>query len=272
MLRFQSTKEFNDYTGNIYRDMEPYGGVLYLKSNVVDSKEYLQALWRNIGERCDAAWERRVVHSMDLKQLSTRHDHIIIAAGPNIHELWKNSMFTEDEVQVKWGKSPKLFRFKYVGGQSFSLRHEDICSQVRAPVLLGSYMLPSIDGKSVLCGSTHEHVEENELGSWDADVGHAKDIIGTSFKQHGLWPRYFPPLESLNVQDLATSIRVVAPRCRHGRIPRAARHRLHDNVWMLAGLGSKGLIHHAVVAEAVIGAVIRNDANALPNEMKILYG
>jgi hypothetical protein len=94
----------------------------------------------------------------------------------------------------------------------------------------------------------------------------------TSFKQHGLWPRYFPPLESLNVQDLATSIRVVAPRCRHGRIPRAARHRLHDNVWMLAGLGSKGLIHHAVVAEAVIGAVIRNDANALPNEMKILYG
>jgi glycine/D-amino acid oxidase-like deaminating enzyme len=49
---------------------------------------------------------------------------------------------------------------------------------------------------------------------------------------------------------------VVPPRNQLGRTPTAGKHSEYDNVWLIGGLGSRGLLYHALLARLVIQAVV----------------
>eukprot|EP00596_Hydrurales_sp_CCMP1899_P011100 CAMPEP_0119049226 /NCGR_PEP_ID=MMETSP1177-20130426/63485_1 /TAXON_ID=2985 /ORGANISM="Ochromonas sp, Strain CCMP1899" /LENGTH=133 /DNA_ID=CAMNT_0007026173 /DNA_START=202 /DNA_END=604 /DNA_ORIENTATION=- len=51
-------------------------------------------------------------------------------------------------------------------------------------------------------------------------------------------------------------IRVVPQRNQLGRTPTASKHSKYDNVWFIGGLGSRGLLYHALLARLVIQAVV----------------
>jgi glycine/D-amino acid oxidase-like deaminating enzyme len=58
---------------------------------------------------------------------------------------------------------------------------------------------------------------------------------------------------------------VVPPRNQLGRTPTAGKHSEYDNVWLIGGLGSRGLLYHALLARLVIQAVVEvhNEKEAL---------
>jgi hypothetical protein len=50
-----------------------------------------------------------------------------------------------------------------------------------------------------------------------------------------------------------------------GRIPCANGI---NNVWMMSGFGSRGLIHHSLVAEYLVKSILANDENIIPSCLK----
>lgn len=49
---------------------------------------------------------------------------------------------------------------------------------------------------------------------------------------------------------------MVPNRNQRGRTPTAGKHSKYDNVWMIGGLGSRGLLYHALLARLVIQAAV----------------
>jgi glycine/D-amino acid oxidase-like deaminating enzyme len=246
------------YTSSVYQQNFALGGAVHIQSNIVSAREYLRALWENIVARCvKATWETKSVTEADLKELSRSHNHVIIASGCGVKELWKSSFQTSH-------------RFKYVGGQCLKLNHLESLSRIQVPVLLGCYLVPSFDGRSFYCGSTHEHIVDEIVEQWKPDMNHCMDTLSQQLDMHSLWPSIFPRLVDLRPSELFSGVRVISRRCGAGRIPKAGRHEQLRNIWILSGFGSKGLVHHVVASEFLIAALIQNDETSIPNEMRIL--
>jgi glycine/D-amino acid oxidase-like deaminating enzyme len=77
-------------------------------------------------------------------------------------------------------------------------------------------------------------------------------------------------------------VRALAPRQQEGRIPFAGRvtstHSAYTRLsppppgglWIFTGLGSRGLIHHSILAEHLATAILENDASKLPGDVRQL--
>ena len=75
-------------------------------------------------------------------------------------------------------------------------------------------------------------------------------------------------------------VRALAPRQQEGRIPFAGRvtstHSAYTRLsppppgglWIFTGLGSRGLIHHSILAEHLATAILENDASKLPGDVR----
>jgi hypothetical protein len=53
-----------------------------------------------------------------------------------------------------------------------------------------------------------------------------------------------------------------------GKLPIVDQHRRLPNVWLFTGLGSRGLIYHALCAEVVAAAAAANDKHHIPVELR----
>ena len=53
------------------------------------------------------------------------------------------------------------------------------------------------------------------------------------------------------------------------KLPVICRHDIFSNVWLMTGLGSRGLIHHALVAEHMAAAIRRGDVSQIPQELRM---
>jgi hypothetical protein len=66
-------------------------------------------------------------------------------------------------------------------------------------------------------------------------------------------------------------VRVLPRRSHHGKLPVVGRVRGLPRGWLLTGLGSRGLIHHAHLAEIVAKALLADDDSAIPPEVRLSH-
>lgn len=195
-------------------------GVFIKSGQIVYSRDYLQGLWRSC--RLQNA-ELSLMPIQKLAQL--RHfDRIIVAAGSETNEI-------EELADIK---------VTLVKGQLLELAWPEGIPPLPYPVVSQAYVVMNPDGKSCIVGSTYERDFETR----DPDIHVAKVEILPKLG-------FIPHLQFTEVLGCRAHIRVSTQD--HFPISK----QLTPRIWTLTGMGSKGLLYHALFAEELANKVLR---------------
>ena len=66
--------------------------------------------------------------------------------------------------------------------------------------------------------------------------------------------------------QLRTGVRALPPMTQRGALPILGY--LEPNIWVISGLGSRGVLYHALLGSLTAEAVLKADPNVLPNPLK----
>ncbi len=257
MLEIISKEKVTSVTGN----HAFLGGALFRKSLIVNPPVYLAALWHRIQSLSPkSSWLSTTLSSDDLIPLYDKYSAVVLAAGPGIRKLWPDG-------------APGL-PFKYVKGQNLLYKFRDDVNHkkdnfdnlLEFTLLKGEYIAPEKRGdmKSLVCGASHEYF---------SSLNHINDDVDIDKAIHLLSPKLMDLYPNLNkyyqLSGCTAGIRVMSERTNLGKVPIIARHPKHSSLWMIGGLGARGLIHHAYVANKLVLAIINGDINIIPNEMRL---
>lgn len=219
----------------------------YKKSFLVNTPRYLDCLRRGLVLSSDVRVLDQKLAAADVSHLSTCFDLVVVCAGAGIVDLWdaQPSKLTLVRGQnVRYSQPPSSER---------RLAHGLIC---------GEYVVPASDG-TLICGATHEH----SLASLHAppDLASATALLS----EHVC--RLYPPLSVCTPLSASSGVRVLPPRTHLGKVPLVGRHPTLSNVWMLTGLGSHGLVHHAVMAKMLLASLFSVDGETVALPEEVLY-
>ena len=70
------------------------------------------------------------------------------------------------------------------------------------------------------------------------------------------------------VAGVRTGVRALPPRDENGSLPLAGRLGSGHNLWVVAGLGARGLVYHAWLGALLAKAVLSNDASVIPEQLQ----
>ncbi len=63
-------------------------------------------------------------------------------------------------------------------------------------------------------------------------------------------------------------MRALPPRDQHGSLPLAGRVASEQNLWVVGGLGARGLVYHAWLGSLMARAVLNDDEAILPEQLR----
>lgn len=181
---------------------------------------YLQGLWHTC-EALGAHFEKRKITT--LKELS---DFDTIVLTPGAESL----------------KIPELSTLPLtcVKGQVLELSWPEGCPPLGCPLNSHVYLLMTEEGKSCLVGSTYEKGFKEALPDLEAAK---KEILPKAYE-------LYPPLEKGRILNCYAGMRAVTPT------HRPLMQKLSHNTWILTGMGSKGLLYHALYAKELAQAIL----------------
>ena len=70
------------------------------------------------------------------------------------------------------------------------------------------------------------------------------------------------------VAGVRTGVRALPPRDQHGSLPLAGRVDSERDVWVVGGLGARGLVYHAWLGSLVASAVLSSDESLIPEQLR----
>lgn len=198
-----------------------YAPGLWIKKGLtIYSSLYLRGLWQSCTQ-AGAIFEQRTIRS--LKELQD-FDLTIVAAGAETLQLPELTSLPLTQVKGQ------VLEFSW--------------PRNRAPLtcVLNShvYLLMTETKTSCLVGATYEKGHQTAL------VDLAKATIDILPKAYEL----FPPLREASLMNCYTGMRAVAP------YHRPLMERLSPSQWILTGMGSKGLLYHALFAKELVQKIL----------------
>lgn len=254
--RYPSEVEYMDPEETAFRfpQVNPLPAAFLPKAFVVDTKPYMQALWKecqNLGVR----WLPETVHNVEaiLGRSEGRYDTVIICAGAEVCGI-------SDLAHVP---------ITACRGQNVFVKTEATFPEV--PVIAGKYVIPDYFGHGVLVGATFEYGEGQSIDSFlsegnKIDTESAVEELKESVER--LVPSFFSQREVLGAN---AGLRALPPRSEAGSVPIACRlSGLDKNVsaWVVTGLGSRGLLHHAYLGRVVAHAVAAGNEKLIPADAR----
>lgn len=201
----------------------PYVPAIYIKSGLtIYAKKYLQGLWLACQER-GAKLEMQAIHSLAaLKDF----DGIVVAIGGGYKSLIEVSSLP----------------FSLIKGQQLELEWPEALKPLPTVLNAQLYCLMHEDQKSCTVGSTFER----DFKHASADVAYAKAEILAKLKE------LYPPLVHARILHCHAAVRVSAP----GRRPWLQK--AGTNCWVFSGLGSKGLLYHALYGKRLADMIYQD--------------
>lgn len=189
-------------------------GGLYIQSGVaVESDLYLEGL-RLACQARGAHLRQERAQSID--SLRPHFDLILITAGAASRKLLPDL-------------KPELRQIK---GQILTLRWPDELPPPSLPVCMPNYLIPNRDGASCLLGATYERHPSSDKPEPEVALKELFPALA----------RLYPQLVDLEVLECRAGYRATLP----GHRP-PSWVQLDNQVWRFAGLGSRGLLYHALL-------------------------
>jgi len=189
-------------------------GIFIESAMTVDTKRYLEGLWK----ACKGiVLEKRSIQS--LEELS-EFDQVIVTMGAATTTL------------------PELANIpiKPIKGQLLELEWPEELPPLNHPVNSQAYIVMHPSDRSCIVGATFEKDFDHTMPD------HLEALAW-------LKPKYtaiIPALENAKVINCLAGVRGATPD------HRPILKKVSDKCWVLAGLGSKGLLHHALLAEELV--------------------
>lgn len=181
----------------------------------------------------------------DYPELKERPEGVFIPNGIAVHcEDYLKGLLKATGAPLILNEGPKEYdriiycmgactpgvKLNLIKGQILKLRTD---TPLPFPLISSKYIAPDKDPRYVWAGSTYERVFKDDK----PDIELAKELILPEAV------KLFPPLAGAEVVDCQAALRAFTP----DKVPRWSR--LGENSWALYGLGSKGLLYHAYLAE-----------------------
>lgn len=79
---------------------------------------------------------------------------------------------------------------------------------------------------------------------------------------------YLLALLRWRIAGVRTGVRALPPRDQHGSLPLAGRVDGEDNLWVVGGLGARGLVYHAWLGDVMAQAVLSGDEGIIPEQLR----
>lgn len=260
---------------NIYGDgVNPEVERVYRIKNaiIIHAEKYLISLWKSIQLQVpEAKWVIKPIESV--QSLSKNHDIIVLAAGAGIPFLWDHKPSDSRRTDQGSYRNPSYKMFaKFAKGINYIVPNHGHSSQQIAlshALLAGEYIVPKTDTSEkdiLICGASHDHL--------DLDSSIYQDVLVSAsppgFEDAKLIERLttllpsFPNLlkESDKIRT-SSGVRLVTRRTDFGKIPIVGKHPTFPNTWIIAGLGSRGLLYHSLMSEYLTSAIL-SDESVIP--------
>ena len=264
----------------------PHGALYWRRALVVDTGTYLRQLWSLVQATTRAVWIRRTLHHV--WAIASVFDLVVVAAGAACLSIDETRHLPLELVRGQ------VLEYTVAGGAG-SGAADIAAAELAAPpalhqlstALVGTVcILPHRrEGDGLLhldCGGTYEPTDP--IGR---EQQQPADLDTASAQLHAPLLDLFPPLVAAGAPVRARAgVRALPPRCRIngndvGTVPLAGRaHSCRcersgtptrdggNNVWMMGGMGARGLLYHALLASWLAEAADRNDAGVLPVEVR----
>jgi len=196
--------------------MQPLPGIFIDSGLVVDCQLYLQGLWKACAT-LGAQFELKKILSV-----SELHDfdRIFIAIGADTKSLPETAHLP----------------IKVVKGQVLEFKWPKDLAPLPYPVNSQAYVLMNPSGASCVVGATYEKV----FSSCDPDIEAAINEIMPKINA------FMPHLTKDAIIDCRAGQRAVGPK------HQPLLQKLNDRFWVLSGMGSKGLLYHALYAKELV--------------------
>lgn len=218
----------------------------------VDVPQYVRGLWKlceRLGGDGVTEWRLGKVASLSSLLSSGDYDAVVVAFGS----------------QVTGVAGMDLLPLTPCRGQNLVLSND---AGLAVPVISGKYLVPvGAKGERLLGGATFEY-DEFEQAHRPAEPRAAEEALRTPLSA------LHPAAANARVLGCQAGVRALPPRSHHGYVPIAGllsgAAASGADCWLLGGLGSRGLIHHALLGRAMARAVLRRDASELPEHTRRL--
>lgn len=190
----------------------PLPGIFIQSGLAIDCPLYLHGLFL----ACKSLGVEHLVQEIESLDQLASFDHVIIAAGAASMRF----------------KELAAFKLSPVKGQVLEIAWPKEMQPLPCPIASQAYLLMQPDDGRAIAGATFEHYFTSEEPDLDAAC---KEILPKV-------KAFFPRLGQEDVIGCRAGIRASAP----GRLPIATR--AGNRLWLLSGMGSKGLLYHALYA------------------------
>jgi glycine/D-amino acid oxidase-like deaminating enzyme len=210
----------------------PSPGIFIGRGMVVDCQRYLQGLWKSVSEKGARLIQESIASLMDLKEF----DAVIAAMGASATDL------------------PELRHLPVhpVKGHLLEFEWPEELPALPFPINSQAYLLMNPQNSATcIAGATFE----KNCSSLEVDEEKALNEIYP--KIHA----FFPSLKKSALVGCRAAIRAVTAN-RRPLLTRATK-----NCWVLTGMGSKGLLYHALYAKELAADLLKTfNFLTLPNE------
>lgn len=219
------------------------GAVRINSSRIVDTPKYLQGIWHYVkGNATEAVWKQCVVD--DLSELRLQYDAIAVCCGDSSKDVWEKN-------------SSDILPLTQTHGQSFLYKDPFERNGLKDALISSKYIIPHPSRPGyLLCGATRESTHRN---SRDEDISDALSGI------HEL----YPALRNCQSEGHWKGNRVIFKRKCSANLPVLVSHENIPECWLLTAFGSRGLIHHALLAKYLINAMIHKEVHQVPEALGI---
>lgn len=185
----------------------------------VKTEDYLKGLWK-ICESRGVHWIQKRINAIEeLNDFDLR----IIATGAGTHSL-------NELAQLP---------LECIKGQILEIEKPESVPLSPIPIASKGYLIPCKEKNTLLLGATFERGFSDDLPDTEA----AKILLKPNFDA------LFPNCNAFNVLGCRAGVRMSAP----GHQP--LRLKWSDNTWILTGMGSKGLLYHALYAKKLVSEI-----------------
>lgn len=201
----------------IFPNLICLGGIFISCAITVNTKHYLQGLWQACEERGALLNKHKISSLSELEGF----DAVVIAAGANA-----NAFANLPLTQVK--------------GQIIELAWPEGIEMAKCPLNSQAYLLMNPARGSCIAGATFER-----------NFSDPGPFLDQALKE--LMPKIsalVPNLEHSHVIDCRAGVRASTP----SHLPLLKR--LSEKCWVLTGMGSKGLLYHALYAEQLASEIL----------------
>lgn len=215
-----------------FSQWQSHEGIWIPSALTVYPELYLQGLWEAC-QRLGSCLE--IIKIKSLAELEA-FDLIIVAAGA------ASNLF------------PELAHLPIhpVKGQVIDLELPDELSELPSPLNSQAYLIPNPRQKKCLIGATFEHYFKDESPQRELAWEYLKPKVATLDER----------LATAHLMGCRAGIRATTPN--HQPI---ATH-IKDRIWILSGMGSKGLLYHALFAKKLVHEITGEHYNAKDKDTK----